>query len=191
MEKRHVFLMGERGIGKSTAIRALTDRLLACGADIGGFKTVPGPAEAPGRDALYLLPYRAGAGEPPLSAGRVAAVRDKTRSRYEAYAAVFDELGAELLRRAARCDLIVMDELGFMEAEAHIFQAAVFSLLDGARPVLGVVKPPAASKKVAFLDRVRAHPNVRLVTLTRENRDGAQAYLYPLLARAMGLPASP
>jgi nucleoside-triphosphatase len=178
--------MGERGVGKSTAIRRLTEGLLACGTKIGGFKTAAGPAPgdpgaAPGRDAVYLLPYRAEAGEEEFSEDRIVAIRDRRAARYEAYAPVFDAFGAELLRRAARCDLIVMDELGFMEAEARIFQDAVLSLLDGARPVLGVVKPPSASKNVAFLEKVRTHPNVRLFPLTRENRDAAPARLCSLL----------
>jgi nucleoside-triphosphatase len=173
--------MGERGVGKSTAIRGLTDRLLARGAKIGGFKTLAGPETAPGRDAVYMLPYRADAGARAFSEDHIVAIRDKRAARFERYTAVFDERGAELLRRAAHCDLIVMDELGFFESEAYGFQAAVLSLLDGARPVLGVVKPPSASKGVAFLERVRAHPNVLLFPLTRENRDAAPERLWSLL----------
>jgi nucleoside-triphosphatase len=188
MEERHVFLTGERGVGKSTAIRAVTDRLAARGARIGGFKTVPGPEETPGRGALYMLPYGADANDPAeLSAERLIARRDRAASRHEAYAAVFDEVGSDLLLRAADCDLIVMDELGFMEAEAFAFQAAVLSHLADATPVLGVVKPPSASKNVDFLARVRERRNVRLLTATRDNRDALPDLLYPFFARALGL----
>ncbi|MDR2295942.1 MAG: nucleoside-triphosphatase [Clostridiales Family XIII bacterium] len=181
-EKRHIFLMGERGVGKSTAIRALTGRLLSRGVTCGGFETTAGPETAPGRDAVYMLPYRADAEARTLSEDRIVATRDRIGSRYESRPAVFDALGADFLRRAAHCDLIVMDELGFMEAEAHIFQDAVLSLLDGARSVLGVVKPPSASKGLAFPERVRTHPAVLLFPLTRENRDAAPARLWSLLA---------
>jgi nucleoside-triphosphatase len=180
--------MGARGVGKSTVIRGLTDRLAARGVEIGGFKTVAGPVSPLGRDAVYLLPYRERADDPAaLSEACIVATRDRRAMRYESYAAVFDARGAELLRRAPRCGLIVMDELGFMEAEAHVFQEAVLSLLDGETPVLGVVKPPDAPAKVAFLEAVRGRRNMRLFTLTRENREEMPGLLYPLLEAALGL----
>lgn len=45
-----------------------------------------------------------------------------------------------------------MDELGFLENDAHRFQAAVLAALDGSTPVLAAVKP----KDTDFLRRVRA-----------------------------------
>jgi hypothetical protein len=72
-----------------------------------------------------------------------------------------------------------------MEAEAFAFQEAVLSRLDGVTPVFGVVKPPAASKGVAFLSRVRAHRNARLFTVTRDNRDGLPDLLYAFFERTL------
>ena len=45
--------------------------------------------------------------------------------------------------------------------------AAVLAALDGEKPVYGVLQQADS----AFLRRVAAHPRVRVVTVTEENRD--------------------
>ena len=45
--------------------------------------------------------------------------------------------------------------------------AAVLAALDGKKPVCGVLQQADS----AFLRRVAAHPRVRVVTVTEENRD--------------------
>ena len=74
---------------------------------------------------------------------------------------------AEALADAADCDVIVMDELGPSEAAALEFQKAVLAALDGDKPVYGVLQQADSE----FLGRVAAHPRVRVVTVTEENRD--------------------
>jgi nucleoside-triphosphatase THEP1 len=185
VKKTHIFLTGERGVGKSTAIGKLTDRLVSLGLDVGGFKTLAGPEDESGCDAVYIMPY----GEntklaSAFSRDRMVAIRNRRASKYESYADVFDGLGAELLRRAARCDLIIMDEIGFMEADAIGFQNAVLSVLGGATPVLGVVKPPSASKNLHFLDGVRFHEKVRVFTVRPENRDETPDMLFDFFIKS-------
>ena len=62
---------------------------------------------------------------------------------------------------------MVMDELGWMESSSYAFQKAVFAALSGPVPVLGVVR----DERLPFLDAVRSHPEVELLTITRENRE--------------------
>lgn len=52
-----------------------------------------------------------------------------------------------------------MDELGFLENDAKVFQSAVLCALDGDTPVLAAVKP----KDTPFLRAVRGHENAELV----------------------------
>ena len=78
-----------------------------------------------------------------------------------------DRLGPAALADAADCDVIVMDELGPSEAAALEFQKAVLAALDGDKPVYGVLQQADSE----FLGRVAAHPRVRVVTVTEENRD--------------------
>ena len=80
---------------------------------------------------------------------------------------VFDTHGVEILKNAGKRDIIVMDELGTMESGAHVFQGEVFRRLERGKPVLGVLK--AAS--TPFLDAIRLRGDVRVIEVTRENRE--------------------
>ena len=53
------------------------------------------------------------------------------------------------------------------EVSEHGIQKAVLAALDGDKPVYGVLQQADSE----FLGRVAAHPRVRVVTVTEENRD--------------------
>ena len=61
-----------------------------------------------------------------------------------------------------------MDELGPAEAGAAAFYEAVFKLLDGEVPVWGVLQ----KGDYPLFHAVMAHPGVRVVEVTAENREG-------------------
>lgn len=87
---------------------------------------------------------------------------------------MFDEWGPRLL---AGPGLLVMDELGFLERDASRFQTAVLAALRGPQPVLAAVK----NRDDPFLRAVRSVPGVRVLYITRDNREG----LYRALAREL------
>ena len=72
-----------------------------------------------------------------------------------------------------------MDELGFLERCSPVFQRAVFTLLDGPAPVLGVLR---RHEKSPFWGPVSRRADVRLLPLTVENR----AEIPTELARLLG-----
>ena len=152
----HLFLTGQKGVGKSTLIRGL---LAEEAGRLGGFFTVRHEG------GVYLLPaakermftpesllFRCGHGGDP---------------------ARFDHLGCAALADTAGCRLLVMDELGPHEEAALRFQAAVFRTLDGSIPILGVLQQAQSE----FLDRIARHPQVTVLTVTEENRDTLAAAL--------------
>lgn len=157
----HLFLTGEVQVGKSTLIR----RLLAAHPDwrLGGFQTVTRWAGR--RGSVHLIPARAEMEA--CTTDNCVGFRDVEIMRPVSRPEVFDRIGPGLLR-PEQADLLLMDELGTMERQAEVFCGAVLGALDGDLPVLGVVK----SRSSALLDAVRAHPRVRVVTVTRENREG-------------------
>lgn len=94
--------------------------------------------------------------------------------------AAFDAAGERLLSApAGRRSLLLMDELGFLERCSPVFQRAVFTLLDGPTPVLGVLRRHAKSP---FWGPVSRRADVRLLPLTVENR----AEIPTELARLLG-----
>ena len=149
-----VLLTGETHVGKSTLIR----RVLARHPEwrVGGFVTLCRG------DGVYILPAEASARffAPSNRVGR------RQRPCFSAFPAVFDAVGAPLLQ-TAQGDLVLMDELGFMESDAPLFQQAVLDVLSSPVSVLGVVKPA----RTPFLDRVRACPNCAIFQVAPDNRD--------------------
>lgn len=163
---RHILICGERGAGKSTLIR----RLLAdCPLPVYGFVTRRGEAGETGFHPVYIMPASGG-----MAGARLIGSCDSRTHRTET--AVFDGFGAELIGAARPGGIIVMDELGFMEAGAETFRAAVFAALDGDIPVIAAVK---ARFDVEFLNAVRAHRNAEPYTLTPDNREALCAELLP------------
>ena len=164
-----IFLTGERGVGKSTALRRA---LQGCGLTIGGFMTDFGDTRYGENKKLWLLPWSE---TPDFSAGQVCALLGP--GGRQVFPEVFDSLGAELLRRAAAdeaCGLILMDELGFLEAGAAGFRKAVLDVLAGPKPVLGVVRQGLGAWQDA--------PLGELWEVTEENRDAVPDRLRRRLA---------
>ena len=154
----HLFLTGRKGVGKSTLLRALLE-----GKRLGGFFTlrVEGVFDRP---SIHLL--RAASAERPAPENLVCFCGEQRPER-------FDLLGVAALADTADCDIIVMDELGPSEAAAQGFQTAVLAALEGDTPVYGVLQQADSE----FLRRVAAHPRVRVVTVTEENRDALRRQL--------------
>ena len=157
----HIFLTGRTQIGKSTLIQKY---IMAKGLTPCGFATVWGtPAEDGGR-RLYMHPYgKIGENTKENLLARFLPDRPSATR----FSQVFDTLGAELLKPCTCADLLVMDELGFLESDSPVFQAAVLSALDGDLPILGVIKP----RSTPFLDAVRSHPKVKVLEVTVETRE--------------------
>lgn len=155
----HLFFTGRKGVGKSTLVRAAIE-----GKRVGGFftKRVEGLLERP---SVHLL--RAGTADVPSAENLLFCCGGSTDIQR------FEQLGCGALVEAGDCDVLVMDELGPHEEQAAAFQQAVLQVLDGDIPVIGVLQQADS----AFLDRVAAHPGVRLITVTEENRDALHHWL--------------
>lgn len=155
---RHLFLTGEKGVGKSTLLQRA---LGGYQGRVGGLRTLRTDACCPGGWSVHLF----GPGEEPVpSADNLLFVcggpQNDTPGR-------FDRLGCRALQRSAGCPLLVLDELGPHEARAAEFRQAVLALLDGGTPILGVLQAPAA----AFWPELLQHPEAALLEITRRNRD--------------------
>ena len=160
---KKIFLTGERDVGKSTIIERFVSDLDFVPT---GFNTVPGGVSADGNtDHIYIIPFGMLLEELPNTPP--VAVRRKIEKGYDSYPEIFDSLGVEILRSSKGARLVVMDELGFMEANALEFQREVFSCLDSDEPVLGVIKPI----QTPFLEKIRAHTAVHTIEVTIENRN--------------------
>ena len=135
--KRHLLICGERGVGKSTLIRRLLEHSTR---EVGGFVTKRLPvADENGFFPIYLYPTSQSEGERCNETANLVGTCD-SRSSIR-HPEVFDGLGAQLIKSAPSGGIILMDELGFLENDAKVFQSAVLCALDGDTPVLAAVKP--------------------------------------------------
>ncbi len=170
-QPRHILISGERGVGKSTLIQRLLAKNIR---PVYGFVTKRLAADETGFHPIYIHP--AGAPERTYGdANRIGVCNSKER---EVALEVFDTLGAQYIFDARPGGIIVMDELGFMEARAEAFVQAVFRALDGSIPVVAAVKDRF---DVPFLNEVRAHPNGRVYRIDAENRDALYGELLPAI----------
>lgn len=157
--KPHVFLTGEKGVGKSTIICRLLDE---CKESVGGFLTVKTNEVYNGCYSVHLLSV---AEEEKPSEGNLlffcgAPADNEKDSR-------FNRLGCKVLAKCNKAGLIVMDELGPNEGEAVEFCQAVRNILEGDIPVIGVLQKADSE----FLRLVANHPKVKVIEVTTENRD--------------------
>lgn len=166
---KHIVLQGERGAGKSTLIRKLVNEI-QCPA--GGFLTRAVLNNEKGNKEIYMYPasfiYN------PSDQDTLARENGKLcgitmNGVKEAYPDVFDTYGTQLIHSASKKELIIMDEIGFMEEKAEQFQKAVLSAFDGNIPVIAAIK--AKHFSTPFLEAVRSHDNVQLIELDETNRD--------------------
>ncbi|MDR0886032.1 MAG: nucleoside-triphosphatase [Clostridiales Family XIII bacterium] len=198
IKSQKIFLTGERGVGKSTIINQIVhDMCTQLDLTLVGFQTLPGAVSADNsEDKIFIIPYgkyqradlmdasslqcKSTLPNPAPPHLKPVAIRDKKNQSFTAYPEIFDTLGVEILKmsQAQENTIIVMDELGFMESEAYAFQSEVLKILDHSATVIGVIKP----KHTNFLDRIRNHKDVTVVTVTEENRDSIISVIYDIIS---------
>ena len=167
----HIFLTGVTGIGKTTIIdRFITNSGLTADGMITYWER-----QNFGERELFLSPYSNGfqnCEKKHLLARQINTqliVSDDISS-------VFDSVGSEILDNSGKKDLIVIDELGFLESDSFVFQQAVQRRLTGNVPILGVIKPT----RTEFLDKIRASPLVQVHEVTEKNRENLLDWLFDL-----------
>jgi len=78
-------------------------------------------------------------------------------------------IGVKGLNKAIRtADYIVIDEIGPMELQGEDFQEAVNNIIEGTKPVLGIIHWKMNHR---LIDRIRARRDVKIVEVTLKNRE--------------------
>ena len=169
---RAILLTGRPGVGKTTVIRELLDRLPG---HAGGFYTEE-IREGRGRVGFRIVTLD-------QQRAILAHVRIRGHPRVGKYGldlTALERVGVKALRQAvADADYAVVDEIGKMELLSTEFRAAVHEALDSSKPVIATIMSgphPAA-------DAIRAHPLATLIEVTRDNRD----HLMPRILELLGL----
>ena len=159
--RRHLFLTGDKQVGKSTLLRRLIE---ARHLDCSGFET----------QAFFLNGERRGftlhgrVEMPPYRNDCICCARIEEK-RAVPVLPVFEENGVLILKRslASPSPFLLMDELGRLEREASGFIAQVEACLDADKRILGVLQKCNS----AHVARIAQRADVTVLTVTPENRD--------------------
>ena len=155
-----LFLTGVPGVGKTTVIRAIVERLdeLTCagfyseekrqGGQRVGFRVVT----LDGKEAKLA------------SVGR----KEPTVGRYSVHVEEFEKLVLpDLDPRTTTADLYVIDEIGKMELLSREFRTRITDLLAHPTNLLATI----AKKGKGFVQQIKARNDIELIEVTRTNRD--------------------
>jgi nucleoside-triphosphatase len=157
---RVLFLTGAPGVGKTTLLRTLAGRLGPY--KPAGFYTAEirdGTARRVGFELVDLAgPRRI------LSHVRI---RGPRIGKYGVDLPAFEEFLASVRFAAPETGLVIIDEIGKMECLSPRFRDLVTGLVDGQTPLVATI----AARGDAFIEGLKARPGVRIVTVTRDNRD--------------------
>lgn len=161
-----ILLTGPPGVGKTTLIRHVIDRL---DADAGGFYTTEMRDTASDRRIGFRIHTLEG------RTAILASVDIEGQPRISKYGvdvAALDEVAVSSVRSAIRSrDLIVIDEIGPMELLSDAFRDAVKEALDSDVPVLGTI----VQRSRPFSDQIKTRADVTLIEVSYENRDELEA----------------
>ena len=172
----HALIVGARGVGKSTLIRRVVEDL---GRPTFGFETKKEDSLArPGKGSPVYI-YKAGEEHRQTEGNLVAWCENRCNA---VVPAAFDRFALSLLAPVPEGSVVVMDEIGVLEASSEAFCEAVLRLLDGNTPVIAAVK----DKDTLFLEQVRRHPGCKCFSLTPENREGIQIEVTAFLKGKFG-----
>lgn len=153
-------LTGRPGVGKTTLVRRVVDRLDQLA---GGFYTreLREGGQRVGFEIVTLDGQTA----------TLAHVDIDSRhhvSKYGVDVAALDRVGVPAIRRAMKAGaLVVIDEIGKMELFSDAFKAAVLEALDNQSPVLGTI----TRGRHPWAKRIKQRDDVDVIQVTLKNRD--------------------
>ena len=171
---KHIVISGDRGVGKSTLIKHLTEKL---NGPVSGFITKKIKNED-GIGNIYIFPAQIPEKDRVCTEENCvgSCIDGKMLSRNTQ---VFEKKGVEILDKIPKdARLIVMDELGFLEKDAVTFQKKVLECLDADTAVLAAIK----TKDNEFLTAIREHKNVCVYEINEQNRDELAEKLGQIIA---------
>ncbi len=157
--KKNILITGRPGVGKTTLTMKVIE---SAGLSPRGFYT---EEIRTGRDRKGFRIKTFGGREGVLA--HVGHTGSPRVGKYGVDVESFESIALPEVEEALQgCQIIVIDEIGKMELFSKRFKELVIQALDSPYPLLGVIKDYGDG----FIQGIKARPDVRLFTLTVENR---------------------
>lgn len=155
-----LFLTGNPGVGKTTLIRAIAERLE--GIRCAGFYTEE-TRQAGQRTGFRIITLDG-------QEGTLASLGSQkpTVGKYSIHVREFEQLVLRYLDPVTSpADLYVIDEIGKMELLSRQFRIRIIELLRQPTNLLATI----AKKGNGFIDQIKRRSDVEIIEVTRKNRD--------------------
>lgn len=159
--RKHLFLTGDKQVGKSTLLRRLIeDRQLDCA----GFETQP--FFIAGERRGFTLHGRVEM--PPFENDCIVCARIGERKAAPVLE-TFSQNGVNILKLSLKSasPYILMDEIGRLESKSEAFCTQVLETLDGKKRIVGVLQKCDSP----LIEEIMQREDVTVLTVTKENRE--------------------
>jgi nucleoside-triphosphatase THEP1 len=161
----NIFLTGPIRVGKSTALKKSLLKLAADGIKIGGFKTYKGNNPY----GIHICAYDE---DMYFDANNRIGLWDG--EMMQANLKVFADFAEKIQKESQNIQLMVMDELGFLEARSDIFQKTVLDILASPLPVTGVLR----QLNISWQKPIYQDSKTQLIEISLLNRDQISDLIY-------------
>lgn len=164
---KKIFFTGEKGIGKSTLLKKIIKNI---DCSIGGFiqeKELTEEIKIFKVISLYNL-------DDNYIMGRYDIKKGKMHIDMDIFNVISNDV---LLKSLYNRDLIVLDELGFMEENALLFKDAIFKILNSDKPVIGVLKECDGD----FVQKIAKREDVQVIRIDENNRNFMEGKILRIL----------
>ncbi len=163
VSKKNILLTGRPRVGKSTLILKVVERLKKEGCLLGGFYTLE-VREGGNRIGFNINTLDGKTGV----LARVGLKSSYRLGKYGIEMGQFEEIALAALKDAIeKRDIIIIDEIGYMELKSRRFRELVLRALDSQKPVLATVM----KNKFDFPESIKARDDTEVVRVRADNRD--------------------
>ncbi len=176
-EGKILLLTGVPGVGKTTVVRKVVERLPK--QRLGGFYTAEIRVEGV-RQGFELITFQ---GTKRIIA-HVDFPKEHQVGKYSVDVAAIDASAATALAVENDIELYLVDEIGKMECLSGVFIAAMNRLLASGKQVVATI----AKKGGGYIEQIKQRGDIELWELTKENRDRMPEVVVAWLKNGSGLP---
>lgn len=172
-----IAVTGSPGVGKSTVVAKVAEKLDAQqGFKIGGVQTAEIRKEGK-REGFSIRDLATG------QTGTLSHIKGSGPGigKYHVNPEALESIGANALRNALSCDIVVIDEVGPMELISGSFVAAAEEVLESDKPVMAVLHH---SSRHPLARRIRKE--FEILTVDKGNRDELPEKITSRFLRELG-----
>ncbi|OAA90368.1 nucleoside-triphosphatase [Clostridium ljungdahlii] len=164
---KKIFFTGEKGIGKSTLLEKVIKNI---DCSIGGF--IQEKEFTEGMKIFKVISLYS------MNDNYIIGRYDVKKEKMDIDMDIFNVISNDILLKSLyNRDLIVLDELGFMEENAPLFKDTIFKILNSDKPVIGVLKECDGD----FVQKIAKREDVQVIRINKNNRNFVKGKILQIL----------